>query len=113
MNEFSALRVHCALVFEVFGQFVWVHAIGALVDIDEVWACSGLANRFGCSDKGVRNSDNYVLRFYSGRSQSESNSVRSASHAHTLRCVAEARKLPLELLYFRATDKTGRAQGIL
>src|SRR5689334_5794851 len=53
MHELAGFCVHRALLLKILRKLSWVHAICALVDINEVGARSGLADRLGRGDEGV------------------------------------------------------------
>jgi len=100
-------------MLEVVLEFARIHAVCALVDVNKVGSGARLADRLGCSDESVRNGDDNVTRFYAAGSQCESNGVRSAGYADTIRCFTEFRELPFELLDLRPSDEPGCAQGVL
>src|SRR6266436_3664735 len=79
MDEPAGFRVRGALMLEVLFQLARIQTIGAFVDVDKIGAPTGLAYRLCGCDKGVRNGDENVARFYARRGQCESHRIGSAS----------------------------------
>jgi len=44
--------------FQVLLELAWIHAVGALIDVNKVGARAGLADRLRGGDESVRHSDN-------------------------------------------------------
>ena len=76
-----------ALLLEVLAQFLRIHVVGALVDVDELRQRAGLRNRFRRRDKGIRNSDGHIPWLHACRHQGEAQ-ARRCRCPHRLQCCA-------------------------
>src|SRR6266849_2242299 len=85
--------------------------MGALVDVNEVRTGASLTDCLGGGDEGVRHGDYDVSGFHTRSCQSKANSVRSAGDTDTIGRIAEFGKIPLEFLYLRPSDESGRLQS--
>src|SRR6266849_1653644 len=99
-------------MLEILFKLARIHTIRALVDVDKIGAPTGLADRLGGRDKGVRNRDDNVAWLYAGGGQRESNGIRPAGDANTMRRIAEFGELALKFLYLRSAHEAGHAQCI-
>src|SRR6266404_4173462 len=100
------------MVLKVFLKLSWIHAIGALVNVDEVGARSGLADCLRRSNESVRDRNNDIASLYTGGGQSKPNRIRSAGYADTMRRVAEFCEVSLKFFHPRAANESGRAQRV-
>src|SRR6267378_2773055 len=100
------------MVLQVFLKLARVHAIRALVNVDEVGARSRLADRLRRSNERVRDCDDHIASLYTGGSQSEPNGIRSAAYADTMRRVAEFCEVPLKFFHLWAANESGGAQRV-
>src|SRR5260221_2089816 len=111
MNELAGFCILCAFAFQVLLELAWIHAVGALIDVNKVGARAGLADRLRGGDESVRHSDNDVAGLDTGSSQGEADRVCSAGDTHTVRRIAESCKLPLEFLYLGSSNESGGSQS--
>src|SRR5260370_915029 len=105
--------VHRARALEVFTHLLWVHIVGALVDVHEPGFSSRLGNRLGGRNKRMRHGNNNIAGLHAGAHQREAQCIRSAAHADAVFCITKLREVALELFEHRAADKSGGAKSAL
>ena len=101
--------------FQDFAQILElarIHAIGALVNIDEVGARSGLADRFRSSNESVWDSDDDVAGLYAGSRQGESNGIRSAGYTNAMSRAAKLCEVSLKFFYLRTSNESCCTQRV-
>ena len=96
-----------AQLFEVVGEALRAHAVGALVDIDELRVGARLADRLHGGDERMRDRDHGVAAPDARRHQGEPNRVGAVGHADAVLGRAVGGKLPLEALDLRTADEGG------
>jgi hypothetical protein len=112
MDEPAGFRVCGTLTLEVLLKFARIHAIRAFIDVNKIGPATGLADRLGGRDKGVRDCNDNIAWLYASGGQRESDCIRPASDTNTMRRIAEFCEFALEFLYLWAANEAGHAQCI-
>src|ERR1700719_4839890 len=113
LDQISRLGIEVAILFEVFPQFLGIEGVSPFVDVHERDVSSRLGDGFGCGDERVRNRNYDIAVLDATGHEGEAQCVRPAIYADAKLCIAELRKLALELLHHASTDETRVAKGLL
>ncbi len=87
-----------------------IHAVRPRVDIHKIDARSGLSDRLGGGDEGMRNGHDYVARLNPRGHQSEPHRVGAARQPDAIFRFAKLGKVPLESLDHGSANEACRAQ---
>jgi len=107
---FPGLAIQITFPLEIFPQLNWVHAISAFINVYEIRTRTRLADSFGSSDEGMRNSDDHIARLYPSSHQCKSHRIRTAGEPNAVFRIAKAGEFTLEILHHRTADKGRRSQ---
>jgi hypothetical protein len=109
----TGFAIQIAFLLEVFLQLLWIHAIRAFFDIDEIRPGTRLANPLRGGDKRVGDGQNNIARLNAGCHECKSNSIGAARESHAVRRSREMSEFAFEFLDHRAANKSRGPQHLL
>ena len=102
-----------ALRFQVLAQFLRIHVVRSLVDVDEIWPRACLRDCFRRRDEGIGNRDYCVTRPDSRGEESKAQGIRAIRHSNAVLGRAECRELALKLFHHRTANESRGVESLM